>query len=216
VNPRARILPYADLGREAELFLDRYHPARVIPVPIEEIVELRMGLEIVPYHHLRTLTGVDAFVTRDCATVYVDADDYARDQPFLKFTFAEEAAHVWLHGEQLRNCQVKSNGDWLALRKAVKADPRFEWQAKDLAGLILVPPVALAAECRRACAVVRESAAADRQIGADVIRRLVLQHLVEKFKVSERVLEIRMNCDGLWDRVARSASTPAHNSEEVA
>ncbi len=206
MSVRARILSYPELGQEADLFLNRYHPTRAVPVPIEEVIELRMHLEIVPWRNLRAVTGVDAFVTRDCVAVYVDADDYIRNLPYLKFTFAEEAAHVWLHGELLRGERVTSDAEWLALRRAVKADPRFELQAKDLAGLILVPPAALEAECTRICETVRDRITADGQISNDMMRRVVLQLLSESFKVSERVIDIRMNCDRRWEQVAVSTT----------
>jgi len=39
---------YEQLREQADGFLDRYHHSRVIPVPIEEIVEFSMGLDVVP------------------------------------------------------------------------------------------------------------------------------------------------------------------------
>jgi hypothetical protein len=198
VSVCARLLSYSELGQEAEAFLNRFHPSRTVPTPIEEIVELRMRLEIIPWRDLRSITGVDAFVTRDCSMLYVDAEDYTRDLPYLKFTFAEEAAHVWLHGELLRSERISTDADWLLLRRAVKSDSRFELQAKDLAGLILVPPKALESACGRICQDAREALHESGQISNDVMRRVVMEQLCELFKVSARVIEIRMNYDRLW------------------
>lgn len=42
------IISYEDIRNSADNFLKQYHPSREIPVPIEEIIEFQMGLDIVP------------------------------------------------------------------------------------------------------------------------------------------------------------------------
>ena len=45
---KAPILSYDDVRRRADEFLALHHPDRTIPVPIEEIVEFELGMDIVP------------------------------------------------------------------------------------------------------------------------------------------------------------------------
>src|SRR5437879_4947139 len=209
-------MSYADLTHEAELFLGRFHPKLVIPVPIEEIVELRMDLEVIPYHGLRDATHVDAFVTRDGRAVYVDYDDYVSNQPYLRFTFGEEAAHVWLHGALLKAYPIGSFDEWLEARAAINRDLRFESQAKDLAGLILVPERALRAECRNVAGVVRQRV---QGTSKDAIRPVVLALLARRFEVSEQVIDIRISRDGLWGvftDVTQGTTETARRAGEVA
>lgn len=63
------VLSYQDLRRIAEGFLQQYHPSASIPVPIEEIAEAKLGIDIVPVPGLQeTLRsddyGVVGFISR--------------------------------------------------------------------------------------------------------------------------------------------------------
>ena len=51
-NLHIQYLPYQQIGQRAEEFLLRYHPSRLLPVPIEEIVEFKLGVDIVPIPNL--------------------------------------------------------------------------------------------------------------------------------------------------------------------
>ncbi len=41
-------LSYDQLRRHADAFLTKYHPTQQIPVPIEQIIEFQLHLDIVP------------------------------------------------------------------------------------------------------------------------------------------------------------------------
>jgi len=43
---------YTDIGKRAQNFLTEYHPSFEIPIPIEEIVDVKLGLDIVPINNL--------------------------------------------------------------------------------------------------------------------------------------------------------------------
>jgi hypothetical protein len=44
----APYLSYEDLRQKADEFLAAHHPKGAIPVPIEEIIEMQLGIDIVP------------------------------------------------------------------------------------------------------------------------------------------------------------------------
>lgn len=46
-NAKAPFFPYDEIRNHADHFLKQYHPSMEIPIPIEEIVEFQMGLNIV-------------------------------------------------------------------------------------------------------------------------------------------------------------------------
>jgi hypothetical protein len=62
---KAPILSYDDVRRRADEFLARHHSSGTIPVPIEEIVEFDLGMDIVPTLGLHQLLDVDGFSTSD-------------------------------------------------------------------------------------------------------------------------------------------------------
>ena len=61
-------LSYDDLRRHGARFLDQHHPSRTIPVPIEEIAESQLRMDIVPVPGLQDALpddegGVVGFLT---------------------------------------------------------------------------------------------------------------------------------------------------------
>ena len=69
-------LSIKDIKSEANAFLSRYHPDRRMPVPIEEIVEMQLGLDIVPMPNLRNDFGIDGYLSQDRTTIWVDEYQY--------------------------------------------------------------------------------------------------------------------------------------------
>jgi hypothetical protein len=73
----APIYSHEDLRRRAHEFLATHHPVGTIPIPIEEIVEFQLGIDIVPMPGLDRLIETDGFITSDLQEVYVDEFVYA-------------------------------------------------------------------------------------------------------------------------------------------
>lgn len=69
-------LNYSDIGQKAQTFLAQYHPSLVLPVPIEEVVDLKMGINIFPFPRLYKDHGLNGFLSRDRTTIYVDELQY--------------------------------------------------------------------------------------------------------------------------------------------
>ena len=51
--------------RKSERFLRDIHPEGSIPIPTEEIAEIKWGLDIIPLPGLRDLLEVDGFISSD-------------------------------------------------------------------------------------------------------------------------------------------------------
>ena len=74
-----------------------------------------------------------------------------------RFSLAHELAHLLIHPDIIGQYEFDTLAEWKAvvtgLDEKVFAD--FEWQASELAGLMLVPQEALAAEFGKAAAKIR-------------------------------------------------------------
>ncbi len=71
---------------QAELFRAKYvRPVNLIPVPMEEIIELKLKLKIILIKGLQEKVDIDSFLTNDLSSICVD------DVIFTKMT-AELAA----------------------------------------------------------------------------------------------------------------------------
>ncbi len=62
----------SDIRRRAMEFLAKHHASDTIPVPIEKIVDLDFGMEIVPVPGLHKNFDVDAYITSDLQEIRVD------------------------------------------------------------------------------------------------------------------------------------------------
>lgn len=50
---------YKDLRKRAADFLVKYNPTSAIPVPIEQIVEFSLGLNVIPIPNLQSALEID-------------------------------------------------------------------------------------------------------------------------------------------------------------
>jgi len=76
MNPEIPHYTYSDIGRIARTFLTQYHPTCEIPIPIEEIIELQMRLNIFPFPRLYKDHRLNGFLSRDRKTIHVDEVQY--------------------------------------------------------------------------------------------------------------------------------------------
>ena len=96
---------WPEIRKLAEDFRTIYvDPPDKIPVPIEEIVEFGLGLEIVPKDRLKSTIDVDGFLSNDLKTIYIDGKIYSdkRYSNRLRFTLAHEVSHYILHEDIIK------------------------------------------------------------------------------------------------------------------
>ncbi len=91
-----KFLPPSEIEAAAETFLKKHHSARTIPVPIEEILDLQLRINIIPIPGLFN-HSIDAFLSMDLKNLYIDQDHLERRINRARFTLAHEAGHLALH-----------------------------------------------------------------------------------------------------------------------
>ena len=65
---------YKDLRDQAEVFIRKYNPKRVIPVPIERIVDNLWKIDIVDREGLHAQIGKDGFTTSDLKWIFSEGN----------------------------------------------------------------------------------------------------------------------------------------------
>jgi hypothetical protein len=149
---QAPYFSYEDLRRQANEFLARHHPDGTIPIPIEEIVEFQLGMDIVPTPGLHQLLEVDGFISSDLREIRVDQSVYQSRPGRYRFTLAHEIGHSILHADIIRSRSFRTIAEWKTFVNSIpdKEHGWIEYQAYAFAGLLLVPsePLAIAV---RAC-----------------------------------------------------------------
>lgn len=191
-------LSYDDIRVRAEVFLSDYHPARTIPVPIAEIIEFDLSMDIIPIEGLRAEINVDAFLSSDGDRLFVDEGAMRNSLPRYRFSLAHEAGHHWLHDEFYQRVTITSVADWKRAQQQIAEEYRwFESQANNFAGLVLVPSDALRAEFEHTVRILAERGLDHGAIQEHPLRMQLLRGLADRFEVSAQVMEIRLVKDGL-------------------
>jgi len=195
---KAPILSYDDVRRRADEFLARHHSSGTIPVPIEEIVEFDLGMDIVPTLGLHQLLDVDGFITSDVQEIWVDQFVYDSRPGRYRFTLAHEVGHSVLHADIFRSCTFHSVGEWKAFVNSIpeKEHGWLEYQAYAFAGLVLVPRDQLATAVR-GCVEKVKAEGIDLHENWDFAWTRIAAFIGKEFEVSSRVIEKRLEKDGL-------------------
>lgn len=198
---RPKRLSYDDLRREADKFLAEYHPELHLPIPIEETVEFDFEIELVPMEGLGDHLGADGMLTNDLSTIYVDQYVMEHVPRRLRFTLAHELSHYWLHDQLYQETKIKSVRDWEALQEAMPEEDYywFEWQANNLAGLILVPSNQLKDHFDATLDHARALGLSDEILFSEVGKPFVLDELADVFDASKAAVERRLHKDNLWN-----------------
>jgi hypothetical protein len=192
-------LSYEDLRGIADRFLAERHPAGTIPIPIEELVEFGLGINIVPLPGLHADHGIDGFLSADMTEISVDLYVFESRPARYRFTLAHEAAHLVLHGDALKEVAPATIPDWKRFVRELPEGDRewLEYQAYAFAGLVLAPREPLLREYRVALRRADEAGINLDQF-PDVAKQYIATSVAKVFEVSAAVIEKRLVKDGVW------------------
>jgi len=143
-NLTPKRLSWPEVWEQAEIFRKQYvKPIDLIPVPIEKIIEVDLGLEIAPKEGLKSKCDIEGFITCDLKTIVVDNATFndSRYENRLRFTLAHEIGHFILHSDQISKMKFRESKDWIDFNLRQDND-NIDWlerQAKQFAGRLLVP-----------------------------------------------------------------------------
>jgi len=192
-----------DLWEIADRVRDTHWPQKTLPVNTEHIVEFRLRLGIEPQHNLFSTVDMDAYLKMDLTGIVVDYNFYMNEKFFnrMRFSFAHELGHFFLHQDILATFNVNSPEVWKNFILTVSETEyrNFEWQANEFAGRLLVPYPDLSREIEKVVEVVKKSKLAHYlQNDPDAVLSRVSPMLCKLFGVSTDVIEKRAEREGLW------------------
>lgn len=183
-------LSYSQIRTTSEKFLAKYHPTLSIPIPIEEIVELKLDVKISTIPNLKSECDTDGFINSDFTEITLDDEMFNTYEERARFTIAHEIGHGILHSKIYENCKIQTKDDYLKFQQSL-TDENQKWleiQAHIFAACVLVPTERLKEEISKA--VGKQHPQADFSIP-------YLQSLPEKFKVSSDVIYRRIQKEKL-------------------
>jgi Zn-dependent peptidase ImmA (M78 family) len=181
----------------------QYWPEAKIPVDTESIIEFRLRLNIEPVKYLLSAIDVDAYLKRDLSGIVVDYDCYMNEKfaSRMRFSFAHELGHFFLHRDLYFKYDIVSPEDWktFILNVPEQEYRNFEWQANEFAGRLLVPYRKLVAEMRKVKEIlIKNDLIRFLEKDPDAVLSRVSPRLCKPFGVSTDVIERRVKREGLW------------------
>ena len=195
---KAPFISYEEIARKANQFLDEYHGSRKVPVPIELIVEDKLGLDIVPLPQLKRSIEVEAFISKDLKSIYVDQETLEYYENRYRFSLAHEVGHIILHSHLFKDLSYKNTTEYKEFIETV--DTReygwFESQAYNFAGLVLVPKEQLHVEFDKGCQLL-EYANKKHLQDYPQFSEYISNWIAKKFAVSQIVILKRLKKEGL-------------------
>jgi Zn-dependent peptidase ImmA (M78 family) len=193
------VLSLDDIRREAADFLEEYHEEGTIPVPIEEIVEFDFQLDLIPVPGIKDDLRVDAFLTSDRRAIYIDEYVLRHVPNRYRFSLAHELGHYWLHEDLYSSMVIRSVADYRRVQDSIGAEDYrwLEWQAHAFAGLVLVPSESLKQAFDAMLRKAYDNGLTRTDVESYPARQRLVHSLAKQFEVSEDVMEIRLEKDGL-------------------
>jgi len=185
---------YQDLRGRADAFLAKFNPTGAIPVPIEEIAEFTLELNIIPIPNLQDLLEIAGFIASDFKSITVDQFVMEHREKRYRYTLAHELGHLWLHQEIFAQLKFHSIDDWKRFQKEVDVGDYgwLEWQAYAFGGLVLAPRQPLASN-RATCEQAVRAEGLDPN--TDAAQLYIVEMLSKTFNVSSAVIEKRLARD---------------------
>lgn len=194
-------LSYEQIADAASALLARHHPGGTFPVPIDDIVELGLGIRVYPCLGLRSQHGIDGYISRDLTEITVDHALFVdpRLASRFRFTLAHELAHHQLHRDLYASADFSDVRGYQAFYGAIPDEDLdwYEWQGFAFAGLILVPRPALRQNFDNLMARVKQEMGTAYDDRRDEILVRVCTALQRLFGVSAPTLQKRMTKDGI-------------------
>lgn len=174
-----------------------------IPMDVEKIIESRLGLIIQPEHFIRRETDMDAYLTIDRKSIVVDHDMFMDERYLnrLRFSFAHELGHYFLHEYAYKNVQFQSIEEWKDFLIYLPDFDygNFEWQANEFAGRLLVPRNELIEAIENAMKYIRKrNLLSYLRSEPKAVLASISPSISKKFGVSDTVIETRAEREMLW------------------
>jgi len=202
---KCKYIPKDQIWDIADKFRNKYWPLNELPVNIEKIIDSGLNMFVIPERGIKEYAKIDAYLRSDFTGIVVDEKQYMDDRDRyknrLRFSFAHEIGHFVLHQYVYSQLKFDSPRDLFNFIMNVPESEYndFEWQANEFAGRLLVPRDSLISEIRNIHEILKEYSLSDiMQLEPERVLERVSPYLCKPFGVSEKVIEMRVQREGLW------------------
>ncbi len=184
-----------EIRKKADEFRKKYWGDK-IPIDVELIAERDLKILIIPIPDLRYKAHTEAYLSGDLKEISYDP---AAPDIRIRFSIAHEIGHFALHANIIRQLRPSSIDEWKEIQRALPDVfwGRAEYQAREFAGRLLVPPELLIQALRELQPLIEKAKAIAPNLEIPVIKELVSPKLAKKFFISDEVIVRRMDAEGI-------------------
>lgn len=198
MNYKNIVVPYltnARIERATDLFREKFWGDSV-PVNIEHIIDVELKIDVVSIPGFLKLANIDALISSDWKSIYVDRDEYLDERRHnrLRFSLAHEVGHFVLHKKIYTNFNIKNLEDYYKLNRDIpqKQYGYLETQANKFANYLLIPRKILIIEREKELKK-RGNPAWFKKLDTKTLNSYCAIPLSKTFKVSDEVVAIALN-----------------------
>lgn len=183
-----------EIEKTAQAFLKKYHLENTMPIPIEEIIEFHLEIDIIPTPDMMDTAGVDAVTSHDLKQINIDRAQLESCPNRARFTLAHEVGHIVLQREFIEIQNFQNEKGW---RKFVLNDLHrdpMEVQANMFAAFVLIPSDHLKREYELAKAeIAKHPDFKPEDLTAEkILAPYLAKPLAQKFETSEEAMMNRL------------------------
>lgn len=190
-------IPAEEIESASIDFLLQHHPDGSIPIPIDEIIEFKLKIKIIPIQNLGAFR-IDGFSNHEFTEIHIDDNQFSNSENRARFTLAHEIGHLVLHKPYVDSQIFKNEIEWKKfVLNDLRRDP-LEIQANMFASFLLIPTKDLEVEYAKEYSSAKAEWAERKECeGIPFPEESQLVPYIAKpisriFKVSEQSAEIRI------------------------
>lgn len=202
INLQLAFRPYREIRKIAKETLLIFGLQETLPIPIEELLDVTLGINLIPHPNLYRTREISAYLSNDLKRIFIDEYQYLNLEKKLRFTLAHEFAHLTLHQVVYDKHKPPGKSEWLDFVVDLAEVDRsiLEQEADDFAGLFLVPDEPL---LRLYSAFIEDNQAIllkkyklfSGKYPKDMLNRIFIRHIADElsdqFNVAPDVIVIR-------------------------
>lgn len=192
---RIPFLNNSEIRKRADSFRSKFWD-KSVPVNIEEIVDLKLKINLVPIPGLQRLCDTDALITSNWRLIYIDKDRYIdeRFQNRLRFSLAHEIGHFVLHKNIYNSFKIKTFEDFYRLIDQIPQEQYnyLESQANKFANYLLVARDRLIIAKNKVLKVMKDKSVPIERMDKSTINSYISIPISKIFGVSEDVIQIAL------------------------
>jgi Zn-dependent peptidase ImmA (M78 family) len=176
----------------AEKFRRKYWN-NVLPVNIENIIDVKLEINIIPVPEMEKIAYTNALITSNWKAIYVDKNlfENERRQTRLRFSLAHEIGHCILHKHIYDSFGIKSVEDFYRFIEDIPQEQYsyLEIQANKFASQLVIPRESLSTELNKELKNIGEEI---KSIDRQALKPYIANPLSRKFGVSAEAMEIAL------------------------